>query len=113
MRSRMLLNARLTSTTSLPPASATGATSAPSDISRAARARRFSGQLCQCTSKPMNSNSKAVVSTMKPICWRGRRSASSPVYGSGNSEAMYNHSPSPKRICVTSTGGFSGSRVSE
>ncbi|MNY75925.1 hypothetical protein D3C86_2153460 [compost metagenome] len=68
MRSRIALKARPTSTTSLPPPSATGSTSAPSDMSRAARARRLSGRLCQCTNRPMNNSSKAVVSTMKPIC---------------------------------------------
>ncbi|MNN51309.1 hypothetical protein D3C81_1659380 [compost metagenome] len=72
MRSRMLLKARLTSTTSLPPASASGSTSAPRDISRAAVARRFNGRLCQCTSRPMNNSRKLLVRTMNHTCCAGR-----------------------------------------
>ncbi|MOA01882.1 hypothetical protein D3C78_1213080 [compost metagenome] len=72
MRSRIALNARPTSTTSLPPPSATGSTSAPSDMSRAARARRLSGRLCQCTNRPMNNSKKPLVSTMNQTCCEGR-----------------------------------------
>ncbi|VVO05842.1 hypothetical protein PS726_03021 [Pseudomonas fluorescens] len=72
MRSRMVLKARPTSTTSLPPPSATGSTSAPSDRSRAARARRLSGRLCQCTSRPMNNSKKLLVRTMNHTCCAGR-----------------------------------------
>ena len=44
-----------------PPPSATGSTSAPSDRCRAVRARRLSGRLCRCTSKPMNNSKKPLV----------------------------------------------------
>ncbi len=112
MRSCMVLKARATSTSSLAPRSSSAADGLPRARSRAARARRLSGRLCQCISKPVKSSSNRLVKTIESTCCGCSPSGSRLTYGAGIRLAMYSHSLSPMRIWVTSTGGFTGSRVS-